>query len=528
MDIFETLIQSLLGPANLESVTISEEGHPTLRLASGGEVMLEPECLTLVDVDDTAVPELCAFGPKLRKIHDYLARFTTYVERGEEQVRISLHLPETHPLWTDEGLWARVWVTRFKGDELHWGMEQENLVVASAALDAEDWGARLEAFDARRAQWGQRSDEIYAEEACLEPPAPPKAAEDEGWEAFAEEIGLSPETLAARVAPIAEAAFDTLAAVRARYEQVYGLKLPSGIASLAALVAALGELPENPPEHYVQPPAGQQRGNAWLDAALSMRTAGIAEWFAPGGLSREVHDASVMYDEVPPGRQGPLDPRLDMRYRADAPQLVSFLSGGSDGLHWGFWYDSPDHFPVIAHNYARDSAETWLDTESQIVAFLRNKIADGILEAQQELMDAEDAESRKYPLERWRALRVVAAHREAIEAWASRRASDDEPSCPWPRTQGYAMGSPRLALQPGSGTVPAHVPHFGASRNDASMEERKAWLEEARRELAEGRAAYAHALGLYLHWPEKVSKDSNGALAPTPPGKTKGPRFRRT
>lgn len=77
------------------------------QLALLDEVILEPECLTLVDVDDTAVPELCAFGPKLRKIHDYLARFTMYVERGEERVSISLLLPEAHPLWTGEGIpWA--------------------------------------------------------------------------------------------------------------------------------------------------------------------------------------------------------------------------------------------------------------------------------------------------------------------------------------------------------------------------------------------------------------------------------------
>ncbi|PTL75756.1 DUF2228 domain-containing protein [Vitiosangium sp. GDMCC 1.1324] len=500
MDIFEDLINSLLGPAGPTSVTISEEGHPTLPLASGGAVILKPESLILTDVDDDIMEQLSAlftFGPKLRRVYDYTTRFSMEVERGEERILFRLEHPAAHPLWTDEGLWALVCVSSSRG----YGAEQENLVIPRAILEADDWEARLAAFDARRAQWGQRSDDLYPEEVCVELPPPPKAAEDEGWEAFAEGIGLSPETLAERVAPIVEAACDTLPAVRARYEQIYGLKLPSRIASLAALVAALGELPENPPDHYWEPPPGLPRGNAWLEATLSMRMAGITEWFAPGGLERKLIDASRMYDEVPPGREGPLDPRLDMRYRADAPQFVSFLSGNSDGLHWGFWYDSPDHFPVIAHNYARDSAEMWLDAEGKIFLLLRYKIADAISDAQQELMDVEDEEVRKYPLQRWRALRVVSAHLDAIESWMSQRTWDDEPTCPWPRTQGYPVGSPRLALRPDAGTVPAHVPDFGAaSQQTPSVEERKAWIEEARRELAEGRAAYAHALGLYLHW----------------------------
>ncbi|MFT3771814.1 MAG: hypothetical protein QM820_40915 [Minicystis sp.] len=328
-------------------------------------------------------------------------------------------------------------------------------------------------------------------------------AQDDGWDAYAAEIGLDPAALGERVAPGVAAAFDRFAAVRARYEDVYGLKLPAGLAHLAALIAALGAMPAAPPEHAPWAPpaeAGPQRGRAWLDAALAMRVAGLSEWFVPGGLERRTHDAAVLHDVVPSGGEGPLDPRLDMRFRRDAPQLVTFLSGDSDGLHWGFWYDSPDHFPVIAHNYARDSAETWLDEEREVIPFLRSRIAKFIDEATHEVQTMADEELRGYSLRRWRAARVVEMHLDAIASQAAAHPWDDEPACPWPRTGRYPVGSPPLALRPGTGEMPPHIPGFSFTTTDPSDEQLLRWIEEARAELAAGRPTYAHALGLYLHW----------------------------
>lgn len=505
MTIFEAFLDRQLGSPGAASVTISEDGHPIVRISSDGDPVdgfleIRPDSLILDGIADEAVAPLLPFGSKLRRIHDFLDRFPAEARRGDDVALFALDPPMSKPIWSDEGLWATVRVITSTGGSITDVREQENLLITSAALDADDWPERLAAFDAKRARWDERPGDLYPDEACLEVPPEPKPAEDEGWETFAEGLNLDPEALEARVAPVADAAFDALAGVRARYEEIYGLKLPSGLAHLAALVAALGQLPENPADHYWQPEPGLDRGNAWLESALSMRTAGLSAWFAPGALARELLDASALHEEVPRGGEGPLDPRLDMRYRRDAPQLVPFLGGDSDGLHWGFWYDSPDHFPVIAHNYARDSAETWLDREAEVVPLLRRKIAEGIEEATQQLETGEDEEARGYPLRQWRALRVVEAHLDAIEARASTREWGAEPLCPWPRTPGYPVGSPPLALRPDAGTVPPYVLGLGASCHAPSVEQQRSWIDEARRELAAGRPAYAHALGLYLHW----------------------------
>jgi hypothetical protein len=338
---------------------------------------------------------------------------------------------------------------------------------------------------------------------------------DEGWDPLAAELGLEPAALDARIAPIAEAALRDFEAVRARYADIYRLKLPSWMGRLAALVRALGELPKNPEPYFWEPEAGWARGNAWLDAALGMRSSGILDWFAPGGLGRKTKDAAAMHDEVPEGGEGPLDPRLDMRYRRDAPQFVTFLGGDSDGLHWGMWYDSPDHFPVTVHNYARDSAETWLDDQADAMELLRFKVRKEILAAKREVATyrTDDTELRPYALGRWRALRVIDAHLGALDRWSSARPAAVEPLCPWPRTRGAPTGSPPLALRPDAGTVPGCIPGLSRLEMTPSVKLRKAWIEDARRALADGQAAFAHALGLYLHWLDAEDlREEAGAL----------------
>jgi hypothetical protein len=522
MTLFTTLLDQRLGPSRSASVTRFDDGRVILRISSGGVeldgfVELEPDCLVIDEMDEEAAAPLFELGGHWRRIHDYLARFPATARRGDDVVTFSLALPASMPLWSSEGLWATVVQTRRSGEQTVEIMEQEVLVLGRAALDAGDWQARLDAFDERRAAWSDRQDDLCPEDACLELSEPPVAVQDDGWDAFIEEIGLDVEGLGDRVAPVVAAVFDRLAAVRARYEGVYGLKLPAGLAHLPALIAALGEMPAAPPGYAPwlsePPPPGEERGRAWLDASLAMRVAGLSEWFTPTALERRTHDATVLYEEVPRGGEGPLDPRLDMRFRCDAPQLVTFLAGDSDGLHWGFWYDSPDHAPVIAHNYARDSAETSLDGEPEMLPFLRSKIERSIEEAVSELQTAADEESRGYPRMRWRALRVVKAHLEVIASQAAERAWDDVPACPWPRTMGYPIGSPTLALRPDAGVVPEHVPGFGTWTTDLPEEQLERWIGEARRELTAGRPAYAHALGLYLHWADRdVQRAAAGQL----------------
>jgi hypothetical protein len=50
-------------------------------------------------------------------------------------------------------------------------------------------------------------------------------------------------------------------------------------------------------------------------------------------------------------------------------EFLTVLAGGADGLHHGLWYDDPAELPsFIAHNYARDSAETWASQSPTLLA----------------------------------------------------------------------------------------------------------------------------------------------------------------
>ncbi len=515
MELFTALITSLFGP---ERAFVVEAGAvPRVRLSTGGALCLEPDCLVIEDLDDDAEAETLALAvgaaaARLRRVYDFAARFPFEAASGSDRIVCTLDPPDWGEPLGDDGLRGVLRVIGYADTELSNIMESSCVVVSPEALEGpwEAWIALLDAYDTRRATWSANLSGVYPEDVCLELPKTPDGPEDEGWDAFAAALGLSPESAEAFVSPFVEAAFGALPAVRARYTALYGLPLPSGLATLAALIDALGALPENPPRCFWEPEPGRDRGGAWLDSALGMRPAGLSTWFAPGALDRPTLDAAEAYSDPPAGCAGPLDARLDMRYRCDAPQFVTFLGGDSDGLHWGFWYDSPAHCPVIAHNYARDSAETWLDGVVEVPALIRKAIAKATDEAMVEMAssDAGDAGDEgddgeiSYALARWRALRVVETLLDAAEAASAVFTAEMPPeeTCPWPRTEGHPTGSPALALHPDAGAVPRHVVGWQGTEDAPTLETRTAWLAEARRELDAGRPAYAQALGLYLHW----------------------------
>jgi hypothetical protein len=526
MELLTTLMAALLGPDCEFDVEIGADDIPRIRLSSGGAICLEPDGVVIEDLeDDDRVDALAmalgASGGHLRRVYDFAARFPFEVESGADRVVCTLAPPLYGEILDAEGLHGVLRVIGYVDAELSNVMESECVVVSAAALHGpwEDWTALLQAYETRRATWAADLSAVYPEDVCLELPTTPDGPADDGWDDFAVSLGLSPETVETLVTPHVDAAFGALPAVRARYTALYGLELPSSLASLAALVEALGALPCNPPRCFWVPEPGWERGGAWLDSALGMRPSGLSTWFAPGALDRPTHDAAEVYDEVPAGREGPLDARLDMRYRCDAPQFVTFLGGDSDGLHWGFWYDSPAHFPVVAHNYARDSAETWLDGVVEVPALLRKAIAKATDEAWAEL-DAEepapdDDGEIGYALARWRSLRVVGALLDAVEAIAAPFLADAPPEagCPWPRTEGNPTGSPALALNPDAGTVPRHAISYHGTDDTRTPETLAAWMADARRELEDGRPAYAQALGLYLHWLDADdTREAGGAL----------------
>jgi hypothetical protein len=136
--------------------------------------------------------------------------------------------------------------------------------------------------------------------------------------------------------------------VAAHVQRVYGLRLPRHIAVWHAFWASLSPLEE----------AGM--------GYMGRGPAGIMLFFDEGGLARKTRDG--------------LDPRLECRFRCDPPEFVSVMSGDTDGLHYGLWYDDPAELPsFIASNYARDSAETGRD-ESTVLKELAKEVRERVEE----------------------------------------------------------------------------------------------------------------------------------------------------
>lgn len=76
---------------------------------------------------------------------------------------------------------------------------------------------------------------------------------------------------------------------------------------------------------------------------------------------------------------------LHWRFQYDPPEFVTIMSGDTDGLHWGLWFD--DHArlpPVVAGYYARDAFEiteygsSLFEMLNQHMAFCREGIAENI------------------------------------------------------------------------------------------------------------------------------------------------------
>jgi hypothetical protein len=358
------------------------------------------------------------------------------------------------------------------------------------------WKARCEA--------GLRAGPGLAE-FVLDPPGD-EADPDPCWDEYAASLPLGEDQVAARVGAALDWAEAQLRRIEPRYRELYGLPLPADLADLVALADALGQLPADPPLSYAAGAPGWSRGWAWLDAALGMRSAGILDWFAPDGMRRPIRDAANLGD-LPAAAEILLDPRLDWRFRRDAPQFVTFASGNSDGSHWGLWYDSPEHPPRIAHNWARDSAETEI-VETAFPPFLEGAVAEHRDAALEDLQD--DPDSHPYVLGQLRALSVVERHLAALQARISRsgraararvsrsRSGDrDVPRCPWPRSDQAPIGSPALAMPPGTGTLAG--PGLGGGPRP-SLRQLQRGIRDARRELDQGHPARALGLGLYLHW----------------------------
>lgn len=513
---------------------ISERLHAPFVLLSGGEypcvlakgirLVLEDGQVVLEGEESDAESEevfapLYRDAPVLKRLYDTCQALFLSVDRPDgTKMTLSVARPQEGPIYDfDCGLRLTLkLVLHGSNGDVEDLLFSERLVATSAWLTSVDWATRFATWKDGVCEALRHADIADCTERIASPEEEPEQAIpdwdddwDEGWEEYASLLGLGEEAFAEQVAAAGQRAQTIFKQVEARYRAIYHLKLPKGIQRLAGLVFALGQLPSDPPEYWLgQSSDPWSRGSCWLDQALGMRPAGILEWFAPRGLDRKTVRLEHLFDpSLFTGKEGPLDARLDMRFRRDAPNFVTFAAGDSDGSHWGFWYDSPDYFPLIAHNWARDSAETGISAET-----VDELLTQRLHETRQRMFEQlEEEDERPYALRTLRAGLVV---RKMLDLLCP-ETDEDEPLCPWPRTLGAPIGSPSLALPPGSGDVPDSVPGFGPWRESVpAADEISAWITAAGKSLEEGHPAYAYALGLYLHWldSDEVRSDAGTLL----------------
>ncbi len=240
--------------------------------------------------------------------------------------------------------------------------------------------------------------------------------------------------------------------VAERVRQVFGLRLPRHVAVFAALWAsdscAVGELTHSP----------------W----------GVTDYFADGGL-----------DLI--GRDG-LDERLHARFRCDPAEFVTVMNGGTDGLHYGLWYDDPAELPtVIVHNYARDSAETWVSGPDSLLGVLRREVADFLADYGDEEEDARRVDPLLEALDWYAAADEEALRRDGPPRWAGT-----------PRAYTAVSLFPILPASAGDPRLTESDMRLTTYRDDPAGT--GAWIADAERELAAGRPALALAIGGELHW----------------------------
>lgn len=244
--------------------------------------------------------------------------------------------------------------------------------------------------------------------------------------------------------------------VAERVRRVYGLRLPRHLAVFAAFWASTD---------------GAER-EALSD--LMVGPWGVTDYFGDDGLRLVARDG--------------LDERLHARFRRDPAEFVTVLAGGSDGLHYGLWYDDPAELPsLIAYNHARDSAETWASASATLLGLLREKVA-AVLSDYGD--NGEEAE-RTRPL-----VAALAwfdpADREALlvdgkPRWASA-----------PRPYSAVSLFPALPPESGDPQLRKSNDRLAVFNGDAAQSAR--WIADAERELAAGRPALALAVGSELRW----------------------------
>ncbi|WP_395110946.1 hypothetical protein [Actinomadura sp. SCN-SB] len=217
-------------------------------------------------------------------------------------------------------------------------------------------------------------------------------------------------------------------------------------------------------------------------------------------------------DPARPPREG-LDVRVHGRYYRDPPEFLTFMHGGSDGLHFGLWYDDGRTCTGVASYYNNDGGGVGLPSGTPLKA-VRARIewhqAHLDNEAGEEPIPADLAEERF----RLRALREIlmtvetgdrpekgAAYHETYRHEAG-VFEDGDPS----RFETLDGGG---ALVEGEPVVPRDRQRpYGSYDWYNNLHKQltdepdtvAAWVTEALRRCAAGDPAFALTLGRDLHW----------------------------
>jgi hypothetical protein len=119
----------------------------------------------------------------------------------------------------------------------------------------------------------------------------------------------------------------------------------------------------------------------------------------PAGVLSEACDLNPAYPfDAAAGRRPkdyPAHPLWEDRYYHDLPEFVTVFNGTTDGLHWGYFFDSPgEHPPVVAHYWHSDTFEHAVDGDNIFEAMrLQVEVSERDL---QEMIDDDPDEADDY------------------------------------------------------------------------------------------------------------------------------------
>lgn len=263
-----------------------------------------------------------------------------------------------------------------------------------------------------------------------------------------------------------EAALARYEEIKPRFHAAFGLILPEQTAHFWAFFSSLDELEREAADWVWRYPAG------------------ILDWY------RDDFDDWTLLDG--------LDHRLHFRYRHAPPEFVCVMTGDSDGLNYGLWYDDPAEEPTwVASFYARDSAEVSPEGRTILEAYRR------VLERSVAGCDTDPTMSdddRRDRIARHNVLRDALCFFETADRPEVGESYDD--------VYGFIDLDGRVPTMDGFGvaaTQPVDLPNrpdsawevFQIYKNDPTLV--ATWIDEARRQLASQNPYPALVIGRDLH-----------------------------